>query len=199
MPPTSSALVSTSKIAASTSEPSNGARASESTSGGNIPGGRGYRRIRLFPEDLVGAALDRGAHLPQVLVHEAVKADDRLTSAVVSPGVVERRFATSLDAEPERRYKGAQYRWVFRPACVAAVVVAGSPRAPAPMVWLRARRRSHRDLDSEPTDDQKAREAHASRAFCFLAARKSVDHMELMPLFLNLNGRAVVLVGGGRV
>jgi siroheme synthase-like protein len=67
------------------------------------------------------------------------------------------------------------------------------------MVWLRARRRSHRDLDSEPTDDQKAREAHASRAFLLFGARNSANTMELMPLFLNLNGRAVVLVGGGRV
>ena len=68
------------------------------------------------------------------------------------------------------------HSWVNRPACVPAVVVAGSPRAPAPMVWLRARRRSHRDLDSEPTEDQKAREAHASRAFLLLGARKPAEH-----------------------
>src|SRR5215467_3953007 len=59
MPPTSSARVSTSMIAASTSERSSGVRALGSMSGRNIPGGRGCRRIRLFPEDLVGAALDR--------------------------------------------------------------------------------------------------------------------------------------------
>src|SRR6185436_20516131 len=87
-------------------------------------------------------------------------------------GPAEVAAVPALDAERERRYKGGQYRWVFRPACVAAVVVAGSPRAPAPMVWLRARRRSHRDLDSEPTDDQKAREAHASRAFLLFGRTK---------------------------
>src|SRR5215510_7948704 len=108
MLPTSSARVSTSRIAASTSEPSSGARASGSMSGGNIPGGRGCRRIRLFPEDLVGAALDR----------ETVPTRrNEPGRPYVAPEVVERRYDQSLDAEPERRYKGARYRWVFRPAC----------------------------------------------------------------------------------
>src|SRR4029450_11839442 len=81
MAPTSSARVSTSKIAASTSERLHGARASGSMSGRNILGGRGCRRIRLFPESLVRAALDRGLEFPQVLVQDAAEADGRLTSS----------------------------------------------------------------------------------------------------------------------
>src|SRR5437588_313941 len=60
------------------------------------------------------------------------------------------------------------------------------------MVCSLADRRSRHDLARQLNADSKAREAPASRAFF-------VFMTDLLPLFLNLNGRDVLLVGAGTV
>src|SRR5206468_5232861 len=77
-----------------------------------------------------------------------------------------------------------------RPACVVAAVV-GLPRASPPAVSFHAGRRSRCDLAVQPRRP-KAREARRFPGlFVFMP--------DLLPVFLNVAGRRVVLVGGGRV
>src|SRR6266404_2488863 len=80
--------------------------------------------------------------------------------------------------------------WVIRPACVAAVVV-GSSRAPAAKVCTRAGRRSRRDLDNHSQSHPRPGRLRFPGLFVFMS--------DLLPLFLNVTGRPVALVGGGRV
>jgi siroheme synthase-like protein len=59
------------------------------------------------------------------------------------------------------------------------------------MVWLRACRRSHTDLVQQPTKTQGPGGSRFPGLFVFMS--------DLLPLFVKLTGRAVLLVGGGPV
>ncbi len=119
--PTCSARACTSKIAEFRSDRSSGAHASGSTWGPSILGARGCRRIRLFPEELVRAAIDVRLDLAHVLPHDSAEADDRLSGfgglladrleyllAAVKPRPPER-------LQPGRRARDSKGRVVSQP------------------------------------------------------------------------------------
>src|SRR4051794_19356076 len=68
------------------------------------------------------------------------------------------------------------------------------------MVSLHAGRRSRFDLDALEKAKPKAREAQLPGLFLLIAAYVAAKPMRnLLPLFLDLAGRPVLLVGGGPV